>query len=623
MSLTPTLRWASGVIEGYTSPHEHDIYLGTDFNDVNNATLSDPEFRNTQDYEYETWEPNSEGGLTLVIDTDYYWRIDESHGRSFLPGVQIKGDVWTFRTRPDFPITDPNLIGRWTLDEGGGDRAFDWSGHNNHGTINGNPEWVSGMLGNALDFNGGDYIELPTGMVDSNNGTVSVWIKTTQSSRGHIFYGGVDTDDNGYGGADELHLNVENGGGIDFWITGGVEIGTAPVNNDDWHHIAATWEKLGEARLYVNGGTPLTTAHTANSFDLTGCIRLGRPGDPERYYLGVMDDVQLYDYALSQAEIIRAASPLEAWAPSPASGIDVRPEDLSGLSWRSGAYADKHTVYFGTSLDDVNESATAVSVKQDATSYDPGPLAYDTYYYWRIDEVNDTHGGSPWTGHIWTFYLMRPNRGVMGRYYHWIDPTVVATGDPGPSNPFQTFRLERIDPEIDFEWGNGSPDPNVNDNDFSVQWVGEVEAEFTETYTFTVRTDDGVRLWINDQLLVDQWINQGATRVSGTIDLVAGDSYPLVMEYYERGGGAVAQLFWESPSLPEEIVPQRLLSLALRATNPRPHNRQEVSADEVTLLSWQPGIKAVTHDVYFGTSISDVNASATAVSTGQPYDVNF
>ncbi|MHC4499076.1 MAG: PA14 domain-containing protein, partial [Planctomycetota bacterium] len=88
---------------------------------------------------------------------------------------------------------------------------------------------------------------------------------------------------------------------------------------------------------------------------------------------------------------------------------------------------------------------------------------------------------------------------------------------------------------MDFEWGDGTPDPNVNVDDFSVQWVGEVEAEFTETYTFTVRTDDGARLWIGDQQLVDSWINQAPTRYSGTIDLVAGDSYPLVLEWYERG----------------------------------------------------------------------------------------
>ena len=100
---------------------------------------------------------------------------------------------------------------------------------------------------------------------------------------------------------------------------------------------------------------------------------------------------------------------------------------------------------------------------------------------------------------------------------------------------FENHVLTRIDPEIDFAWGDpGSPDPAVGDNQFSARWTGEVEAAFTETYTFYATGDDGVRLWIDGQQLVNAWIDQGATEYSGTIDLVAGQTYSLIMEYYER-----------------------------------------------------------------------------------------
>ncbi|MCX7782710.1 MAG: DUF1929 domain-containing protein, partial [Meiothermus sp.] len=79
------------------------------------------------------------------------------------------------------------------------------------------------------------------------------------------------------------------------------------------------------------------------------------------------------------------------------------------------------------------------------------------------------------------------------------------------------------------------------------------------TYTFITRTDDGVRLWVNNQLIIDRWVNQSSTERSGTIALVAGQRYNIRMDYFENGGGAVAQLSWSSPSQPREIVPQRYL----------------------------------------------------------------
>jgi glucose/arabinose dehydrogenase len=125
---------------------------------------------------------------------------------------------------------------------------------------------------------------------------------------------------------------------------------------------------------------------------------------------------------------------------------------------------------------------------------------------------------------------------------------------------FTTLRLSRVDPTVNFDWGSGSPDASVAADTFSVRWSGKVTPQYSQTYTFYTTTDDGVRLWVNNALLVDKWIDQGPTEWSGSIALTAGQAYDLRMEYYENGGGAVAKLSWSSSSQAKQIIPQSRLS---------------------------------------------------------------
>jgi hypothetical protein len=78
---------------------------------------------------------------------------------------------------------------------------------------------------------------------------------------------------------------------------------SSKVNDDAWHHIAATWNLGGKAKLYVDGSTPVSVNHEGKNFKLDGSILLGRPNDNERYYIGLLDDVRVYDFALSSDEI--------------------------------------------------------------------------------------------------------------------------------------------------------------------------------------------------------------------------------------------------------------------------------------------------------------------------------
>ncbi len=103
-----------------------------------------------------------------------------------------------------------------------------------------------------------------------------------------------------------------------------------------------------------------------------------------------------------------------------------------------------------------------------------------------------------------------------------------------------TPALVRDDERIDFNWGGGSPGPNVASDNFSVRWSRNINLE-SGRYRWTATADDGVRLWINGRLLIDKWYDQSETSHSAEIDLPGGPT-DVRMEYYEGVGGAVARL---------------------------------------------------------------------------------
>jgi len=124
---------------------------------------------------------------------------------------------------------------------------------------------------------------------------------------------------------------------------------------------------------------------------------------------------------------------------------------------------------------------------------------------------------------------------------------------------FTGTEVARIDPTVNFNWGTGSPDPAIAANTFSARWTGYVQPRYSETYTFTTNSDDGVRLWVNGVKIIDNWTDHPPTQNTGTITLLAGQYYPIRMEYYQNGGGSQAQLSWSSASQGLEVVPSSQL----------------------------------------------------------------
>lgn len=135
--------------------------------------------------------------------------------------------------------------------------------------------------------------------------------------------------------------------------------------------------------------------------------------------------------------------------------------------------------------------------------------------------------------------------GLVGQYFN----------DNTGSGQFLMRVLSRIDPDINFQWNGGSPASGIPVNDFSVRWTGTITAPTTGPCTFYTTTDDGARLWVNGQILVDKWISQSPTTWSGTITLQQGQRYVFRMDYMEAGGGAEAKLEWKPNGQVRAVVP--------------------------------------------------------------------
>ncbi len=113
----------------------------------------------------------------------------------------------------------------------------------------------------------------------------------------------------------------------------------------------------------------------------------------------------------------------------------------------------------------------------------------------------------------------------------------------------------RTDATVNFDWAGASPAPSVAANNFSVRWTGEVQAQYSETYTFFTQSTHGVRLWVNGQLIINDWTNHPLTEDSATVALQAGQTYSISMEYSQTTGDDTARLLWSSPSTPKQIIP--------------------------------------------------------------------
>jgi len=250
-------------------------------------------------------------GIVSVDDLSYMadvWLTDDSKadiaepadGIVNLQDFSILSQDWL-----NDPLTD-GIVAYWKLNETAGAVAEDDSPNGYDGTLMNmdDSDWVEGVYGNALDFDGlDDYVKISgyKGVTGTASRTCAAWIKTDSGDE-ILSWGGDGT-------GEKWTFRVQSGGLIRLEVSGGAIGGSTIVNDGFWHHVAAVFLNDGtpdvsDVKLYVDGIEESTTSagqaiNTAGVYD----VKIGIFGSSGRYFNGLIDDVRIYDRALSQDEI--------------------------------------------------------------------------------------------------------------------------------------------------------------------------------------------------------------------------------------------------------------------------------------------------------------------------------
>ncbi len=322
------------------------------------------------------------------------------------------------------------LLAHWEFDESSGTTARDSSGHGHDGTLRGDPQWAAGIIGSgALSLDGTDgLVEVPHGtslnLTDAL--TITAWVKLHNLSTYFFIVckqpSGTARDN--YPGNYEFRTEA-NTGALQFghqqtqgeqytFYTSGTRIIA-----EQWYHVAVAFTKAGQVEFYVDGAAAGSSAQSTNFGVLNNePVRIGGRKDGYSFFNGLLDDIRVYDRALSAAQIQKLYDGIPptftiAEKPDPADGA-MHADTWVTLAWKPGESAVSHDVYLGDNFDDVNNGVSETfRGNQIATYYVagfpgfayPDGLVPGTTYYWRIDEVNNLRPDSPWKGDIWSFSI--------------------------------------------------------------------------------------------------------------------------------------------------------------------------------------------------------------------------
>ncbi|UCD48502.1 MAG: discoidin domain-containing protein [Phycisphaerales bacterium] len=328
---------------------------------------------------------------------------------------------------------DSGLVGWWRFDEGTGTGAADSSGSGNDGTVVG-AEWVApgwDQKGYCLEFlyadDESDLVDLGTMDVVGEGITITGWVTPytfTQNDARVISKSSTGATGDGHW----WMLSTLNGVNVRFRLktnesnTTLTLIDTAGVLvTGEWQFVTARWDGT-TASTYVNTVETGSAAKggTAVATDASVPVAIGNQpataGDGPRAWDGLIDDVRVYNRALTMEELAEVmlgggpgANTELASAPAPGDGQTDVPRDTA-LRWTAGELAGTHDVYFGAAAADVEAAERAnplgvlVGQGQTATTYEPPTvLEFGQTYYWRVDEVNATPDRAIFKGALWSF----------------------------------------------------------------------------------------------------------------------------------------------------------------------------------------------------------------------------
>ncbi|MEN6426540.1 MAG: LamG domain-containing protein, partial [Phycisphaerales bacterium] len=311
---------------------------------------------------------------------------------------------------------DPTLVGWWKCNEGVGTTARDSSGYGNDGVFTGDPQWVVGRFGGALEFDGAnDYLNCGSDpSLDLTVWTITFWLNAVQNKDYNGFViKGLDAAENYevLGFADgSIHLPITFSDGTRTFVN--TAAGTIVVGQ--WTHFAYIYDSLEGRRVYKDGALVFDDTESGTPQPSTDPLTIGNERPLTRFVNGAMDDVRIYSRVLTPEElsdVMLGKGPDAALAdkPSPADeATDVLRD--TPLDWEPGESAATHDVYFGTVFEDVNNASVSdprgvlVSRDQADAAFDPeGLLEYGQTYYWRIDEINAAPDYTIFKGETWSF----------------------------------------------------------------------------------------------------------------------------------------------------------------------------------------------------------------------------
>lgn len=141
----------------------------------------------------------------------------------------------------------------------------------------------------------------------------------------------------------------------------------------------------------------------------------------------------------------------------------------------------------------------------------------------------------------------------------------------------------RTDAEVNFNQDASPVDPTLNA--FSVRWTGTVRTIDAGKYTFYTFSDDGVRLWVNDKQIIDNWKPNPGVEDAGSVQLPADSAVPIRMESYNTIGGWAARLMWEGPDIDKQVVPADRLATPGEALDTRILTRDGSELTGITIDS--------------------------------------
>jgi len=334
------LSWAAGALA-----HTHDVYLGTVFEDVNDASRADPRgVLVGQDHTATSYAPAE----PLAYAQTYYWRIDEVNAPP--DNTIYKGQVWSFTTEPfAYPVADVIASSNGVSDEGvGPERTVDGSGLN-------------------------DADQHSTGSGD-------MWLAMAGDDPLYVQY----EFDRVY----KLHQMLVWNYNVQFETLLGFGLKDVAVA---YSEDGADWTALADVQLNQATGAATYTANTTIDFQ----------GVSARYVRLTADSTWGGSNQGGLSEVRFTYVPVRAREPQPASGTpNVAPEVT--LSWRPGREAAVHEVLLSTDAQTVIDG-TAPGTTVSEAALETGMLNLDQTYYWRVDEANDAETPTLWQGDVWDF----------------------------------------------------------------------------------------------------------------------------------------------------------------------------------------------------------------------------